>query len=218
MTWVAVAIAVGTAVVGGYEQHQVAKKQDNQLAAQLRQQYATKQKAAQRTSQLIQNQAGQTDKPQETAAAKQYQTALSANQTQAQAPLATVGAVSDAYKKAGSDAALGISNYGTQRGNLTAAIDAPGQQRQDNRKNLDDYQLDLNNLNRGQQGQDFLSSLKLNSIRANPWIGLLTSAGRAYAGAKLGSANSGSAFSGANAGGSAGFDPWSGASAGAYGG
>lgn len=195
MSWVMVAMAVGSYVVGDIEQNKVAKQQDNQVAEQLRQQYATKQKVAARTAALIQQQQGMTDKPQETAAAKQYQTALQNNQQQAVQPLQMAGNVSQAYKKAGADAAQGISTYGTNLGNLTAAIDAPTQERRDNQKNLDNYQLDVNTLNRNQQGQDFLDQMKLNSIHANPWVGLLTAAGRAYAGAKLASGN--------------GSDPWS---------
>lgn len=186
MSWVTVAITVGSAVVGMEQQKAVARKQDQQLAAQIQQQRASEQKVAQRTQQFIQGQQQQTDKPQETAAKQSYDTALAANQHTAQQPLQTVGAVSDAYKKAGSDAALGISDYGNQRAGLTAAIDAPGQQRIDNQRNIHDLGIDVNQINRNQKSQDYLDQLKLNSIHANPWLGLLTSAGGAYARARLG--------------------------------
>jgi hypothetical protein len=200
MAWVNIAIMVGTTLVGAYEQKQVAKKQDNQLAAQLRQQAASEDKAKQRTQQFIQSQQQQTDVPQKTAAAQQYQAALQANKSASTQPLATVGNVSDAYKKAGSDAALGIASYGQNLGNLTASIDAPEQQRQQNQRNIGDFGIDVNRINRRQQGQDFLDQMKLNSIHANPYVGLALTAARAYAGAKMG---------GAGAGAGGGSDPWS---------
>lgn len=206
MTWVAVAISVGTALVGAYEQKQVAKKQDNQLAAQLRQQSQAEDAAKQRTQKFIQSQQQQTDVPQKTAAAQQYQAALQANKSASTQPLANVGNVSDAYKKAGSDAALGIASYGQNLGDLTASIDAPGQQRQQNQRNIGDFGIDVNRINRRQQGQDFLDNMKLQSIHANPYIGLALTAARAYAGAKMGQAGGG------------GGDPWSGGGAGYYGG
>ena len=206
MSWVTVAVTVGSALVGAYEQKQVAKKQDNALAAQLRQQAASEEKIRQRTAQFAQQQQQQTDQPQKTAAAKQYQTALDANKGMSTQPLANVGNVSEAYKKAGSDAALGISSYGTNLGNLTASIDAPGLQRQQNQRNIADWNLGMNEINRQQKGQDFLDQMKLNSIHANPYVGLALQIARGYAGARAGAAGGGGIA-----------DPWSGGGSSGYG-
>jgi hypothetical protein len=196
MSWVAIAVTVGSAVVGAYEQHQVAKKQDNALAAQLRQQQESESRVNQRTHAMIAAQQAQTDEPQKTAAAKAYQTALQANQAQASAPLATVGNVSEAYKKAGSDAALGISNYGKQQGDLTAAIDAPGQQRRDNQRNINDFGIDVDQINRHQRNQNSQDAMAFNAIHANPYVGLLTKVAQAYAGSRAGGAGGGSSGGG----------------------
>ena len=204
ISWVTIAVTVGTALVGAYEQKQVARKQDNALAAQLRQQAASEDTAKQRTQKFIQGQQQQTDQPQKTAAAQQYQTALKANQAASTQPLANVGNVSDAYKKQAADAALGISSYGSNLGNLTASIDAPGLQRQQNQRNIADFGIDVNRINEKQKGQDYLDQMKLNSIHANPYVGLGLQIARAYAGAKMGGAGGG--------------DPWSGSSPGIYGG
>jgi hypothetical protein len=191
MSWVTIAVTVGTAIVGAYEQHQVAKKQDNQIASQLRQQAASEEKVNQRTKRFALEQQQQTDQPQKTAAAKGYQDALTANKAMANQPLANVGNVSEAYKKAGSDAALGITSYGKNLGDLTASIDAPGQQRQQNQRNINDFGIDVNQINRGQKGQDFLDSMKLNSIHANPYVSLLMNAAKSYASAKAGAGSGG---------------------------
>jgi hypothetical protein len=203
VSWVAIAVSVGTALVGAYEQRQVANRQDKQLAFQLKQQGESEQRANKRTQAFIQGQQQQTDQPQKTAAAKSYETALQQNKNMSEQGLATVGNVSDAYKKAGSDAALGIASFGKQRGDLTASIDAPGLQRQQNQRNIADFGIDVNRINKRQSGQDFLDQMKLNSIHANPWINALLAAGKGYAAGKAGSAGGGS-------------DPWSGS--GVYGG
>lgn len=186
MAWIVVAATVASAAVGAYQQHQVAKKQENSIAAQLQQQKETESKVQQRNLQMISQQQGQTDQPQKSAAAKTYQDALAANQAQATAPLATVGAVSDAYKKSGSDAALGIASYGKQQGDLTASIDAPGLQRQQNRRSIDDYGLDVNDINRRQKDANNIDAMQFNSIHANPYVGLLTNVAKAYAGSRMG--------------------------------
>lgn len=182
MTWIAVGLAVAGTALQYKNSSDVAKKQDSNLAGQLRQQAETRRQASARTQQLIQQQSQLTDKPQETAAAKSYNTALEANKAASVAPLATVGNVSDAYKKAAAEAKQGVSTYGTQRAGNIAAMEAPGQMRRDNVRNIDQYGQDLNTLWRGQRGQDFLSNLKLNGIHQNPWMNLLASGMKAYAG------------------------------------
>lgn len=200
MTWIAVGLIVASSAIQYKNQRDVANKQDRNLAAQLRQQAATRQQAAGRTQQLIQQQSQMTDKPQETAAAKQYNDALAANKAMSVAPLASSGNVSDAYKKAADNARAGVSTYGTDRANNIAAIEAPTQMRRDNVRNIDQYGQDLNTLWRNQRGQDFLSNLKLQGIHQNPWMNLLASGLKAYAGGMSGGG-------GAGIGGGSG-DPW----------
>lgn len=186
MSWVTIAVTVVSAAASMAEQQHVAKKQDKQLAEQLRQQGESERKVNARTQEFIQGQDANAQ-PQETAARKSYDAALDANQHQAAAPLATAGNVSDAYKKAGSDAALGISDYGHARAGLQAAIGAPTQQRIDNQRKINDFGIDVGQINRGQKSQDYLDTMKLNSIHANPYVSLLAGIGSAYARAKMGS-------------------------------
>jgi hypothetical protein len=217
MTWVAVGLTLAASYMQYRNQQGVAKKQDNNLAAQLRSQAATRQKVSARTQDLIQQQATQTSKPQETAAAKSYNDALTANKAMATAPLANVGNVSDAYTKAKADAQAGVSTYGTNRANNVAAIEAPTQMRRDNVRNIDQYGQDVNTAWRDQHGQDFLANLKLQGIHQNPYINMLASGMKAYAGGMGGGGAGGGStdISGNSAGGGinlsgsgGGGDPW----------
>lgn len=187
MSWIATAVMVGSAVVNMEQQKQVARKQDNQLAAQLRQQSASEDKVRGRTQQFIQQQQQDTTAPQKQQAQTQLDTALKANAAMAQAPSQSmVGNVSDAYKKASQDAALGVAQYGQNRATTIAGMEAPALNRQANVRNIANFGTDVNQINRQQRSQDYLDQMKLNSIHANPWVSMLTGIAGGLARAKMG--------------------------------
>lgn len=161
--------AVSTAATV-YNQRQTAKRQDNQLASQLRAQAQKQKEADAKTAQLVAQRANSTDADEKAGALAQYTQALQQKQAQAAQPLATVGAISDAYKQAGSDAALGIANYAGNRANLTASMDAPLLQRQNDAYDENRYKTDIGLIGRRSSGDDYLAQMKLRSIQPNPWI------------------------------------------------
>jgi len=188
--WIPLAMSALGAGANYYNQQQTAKKQDQTLAQQIRDQSAIQRQADARTGQMISQQARLTDQPQ-----LQQQTAaltgqLKANQAQSVKPLQSAGAVSQAYQNAGADAAQGISNYGNTTAGLMAGMAAPTLERQANTVNIDNYANDLGALGRKLQGQNYLDTLKFQSIRQNPWIGLLGSGLQAGAGVYSGSSGS----------------------------
>ena len=177
--------AVGTAA-SAYNTNQTAKRQDNQLAAQLRQQAAKQHEADAKTAQLIQAQAASSDADERAGSLAQYTKTLQQHQRQAVNPLQVQGAVSDAYKRAGSDAALGIANFGANQANMVSSIDAPTQQRQNDQFVMDRYKNDIDNISRFSRGDDFLADMKLRAIRRNPWIDAGASLANSYAGSSAG--------------------------------
>jgi len=181
------AIGTGASI---YNERQTAKKQDNVLAQQIRNQSATQKQANSRTSQLINDQAKQDDTVQKAQAQQKFQQQLAANAPQATAALKVPGAVSQAYQQAGANAAQGVTSYGANQGDLLSSMFAPIQQRRDNQKNLDDYGIDISNLKHNLNSDDFLSGLKLQAIRPNPWIGAASS----LAGAAAGSYGGGNSY------------------------
>ncbi|MBS1938158.1 MAG: hypothetical protein JSS84_10165, partial [Bacteroidetes bacterium] len=96
------------------------------------------------------------------------------------------GAVSNAYQQAGANAAQGITSYGNQQSDLLSSINAPGQQRANNRVNIDSYAQDLGQIARKSKGDDFLAQIRQGGIRRNPYLDLASSllggASRAYRG------------------------------------
>ena len=175
------AITAGSTLVGGYEQGQVAKKQDKTLAQEMQQQMATQKKVAGNTANLVAQEKASTAQPAQDAAQQAYNQQITANKAQTAQPLQAQGNVSDAYKKDAQDAALGVANSTNTRSGLMSAIAAPTMQRQGLQKTFDNYNISNNQLNQQQSGQNALDQLNLQAIHANPWVSLLTGVGSAYA-------------------------------------
>lgn len=161
------AVATGASV---YNSNQTAKRQDKQLASQLRSQADKQRQADARTAQLIQQQAASTDADERAGSLAKFTEQIQAHKAQAQRPLQSVGAVSDAYKQAGSDAALGMGQYAGNIASLLSSIDAPTQQRQNDALLAGRYQTDIGQLRRFSDGDDFLHQMRLRGIQRNPWI------------------------------------------------
>jgi hypothetical protein len=99
MGWVNIALLLALPSLVRTNSTRLRKKQDNQIAAQLRQQAASEEKVNQRTKQFALQQQQQTDEPQKTAASKAYDQGNDCQQGDGQSAAGNVGNVSDAYKK-----------------------------------------------------------------------------------------------------------------------
>lgn len=191
--WVAAGIAALVSAGAGYENNrQVAKKQDNTLAAQLRRQGELQQQANQKTSQLIQKTAGSDDASAKSGLLQSYLQEMQQKSAGTNAGLKQVGNVSSAFTKAANDAALGVSQYGNTRANLVSAIDAPGLQRQGEAADLMQYGTDVGGIKQQSAADEFLANIRLRGIKANPWLTALQSAAGSYAKSRGGSTGSSS--------------------------
>lgn len=190
--WVS-ASAVLLATTANYENNrQVANRQDNELANSLRQQYSLQQKQNQQTQQLIQKTAQSSPDSARTNLLDQFMTKLKADNANAVRPLAQVGNVSGAYTQAANDAAQGLSTYGADKAGLLSAIDAPGLQRQAEAANLSRFGSGMNEIKRQSAADQFLSQMRLQAIRPNPWLTAVADGARAYGMARAGSGGGGS--------------------------
>jgi len=168
--WVPLALAALSTGAGVYNQRLTSRKQDAALAAQIRNQGAKQKEADVKVGQLIGQEKALTPKPQQAAEEQAMAAVRSANAPSATAALNVPGAVSKAYEGAKGNAALGISDYGNTMGDLMARTDAPRQARLDFAKNLGDYSTGIGQISRAARGQQFLDQMRLNAIRANPWL------------------------------------------------
>lgn len=181
--WVPLVMAAVSGAATYINNRNTARRQDHELAAQLRAQGDKQREADARTAQLLTQQAQSTDAKDRTESLATYNRELAMKAPQANKLLAAPGAVSDAYQKSGSDASLGIADYGKRIADLTASIDAPQQQRmRDRREIIDPYQTDIGMIARRNAGDNFLSNLRLRNIQPNPWLSLTAGIAGAAAG------------------------------------
>ncbi|MGA0588098.1 hypothetical protein ACO2Q2_13355 [Dyella sp. KRB-257] len=191
MPYLAIGAALLSAGLGYYNQEQTASRQDRTLANSLRQQYALQHQEDAKTRQLIQQTAQSTPDAAKSDLLGKFMAQIQANGGNTTRPLGQAGAVSDAYTKAANDASLGLSNYGSTNAGLVASIDAPAVQRQAEAANLSRYGSQLNDLKRQSSVQDYLTRLRLQGIRPNPWLSAVSDGLRAYGLSKAGSYKAG---------------------------
>lgn len=184
-----------TAVAAGataYNTNRTAKKQDNALAAQLRQQGERQREADAKVGELITKTGASSSADEQKGSLDQYMNQLRSQQGNATAGLNQQGAVSDAYKQSGADAALGINEYGGKVASLMSRMDAPGLQRVNEAIEQGRIAGDIDRVKRFAGGDDYLAKLKLQGIRRNPWIDAGAAAANGYA-SSYGSGNSSAA-------------------------
>ena len=178
--WVPLAM---TALAGGaqyYNTQQTANRQDNTLAASLRQEGQLQDQANAKTSQLIQDTAKSSPTAAKTGLLDQFHQQMLANQGSSTNSLNQAGDTSAAYKKAATDAALGISQYGNTSANNIASIDAPGLQRQGEAQNMMKFGTQVGQLKQQSAADNFLAQMRLRAIRPNPWVSAASEAAGAY--------------------------------------
>jgi hypothetical protein len=189
---VELAAAAGLALLGGglnyVNQRNVAKSQDREAAAQIRQQSRRQDEADRAVTDLLAQRAVSDGASERGSISQQYLQQARAAQAAATRGLGQSGAVSDAYRTAANDAALGVSDYGQTAATLMGRIDAPQQRRTREALEEGDLQTRLGLIGRQSQADDFLSRLRLQSVQQNPW---LSAAAQAANGAASGIAMNG---------------------------
>jgi hypothetical protein len=183
-----VALAVGTGAQV-YNTNRTARKQDETLAAGIRQQAGEQRRADQRVSEAIGaiEQSSPADAIRE--ARQGYQTAIQGTEGMARAGQAISG-LSDEYDAASRDASRTASGNVSNIADLLSRIDAPLMQRQNEGFIASDLSTDLGVIRRKAQGQDQLARLRASQIRNNPWIDAFAGAVQGY-GSTLGGGTAG---------------------------
>lgn len=192
--WTAAAIAALAAGIQYQNTVTTAKKQDNSLASELRQQGLLQQQAQKQTGDLIQKTAASNDTGAKASVLDQFLSQMQTKQQQGgtKAGLNQVGAVSGAYAKAANDAASGISTYGDQEAGLLSSIDAPSIQRQNEAADLSRYGSGIGAIKQQSSALNFLEQMKLKGIAPNPWLTAASTALNSYASSTAGGGSYGS--------------------------
>lgn len=199
MSWIATAIVLIGTAAQQYSQRDAEKRGDKRVAQQIRTQAANQERADYAVNQLLARRATDDGSAERASTERALLDQSQAAQLAASRGLNQAGAVSDAYRTASNNAALGISDYGQRAANLMARIDAPQQLRRRESLQSGNLAAQLGLIGREAASDDFLAQLQLQGIRPDPW---LTAAGQIAQGVGRGMA--GRAGSAASTAGSAG--------------
>ena len=183
MSWIGVGLALGGAALGWWNQDQVAKKQDRQAAASITNQAAKQRKADSQLADLVKNLSASNQQDEAAAQNQNYLDTLRMG-SQASGINQGPGNFSQAYRDDAASNVIDLEAFGRDRAGLMSRIDAPGLQRVNEGILFDNAAVDLGMIQRDAAGQNYLDTLKLNSIRANPWIDALSTGMSACAGAR----------------------------------
>lgn len=183
MTWVAVA-TVAAYVVNRYNTTNTARKQDNALAAKERMDMFNQSLSNQNVRDLVNKTAKSTPQAAKAKDLNSFLDTIRQHYALTNSASAPHGNVSGAYDQAAKDAAAGVSQYADTRAGNMAGMMAPIQQRQQEAANRSDTAMALSSLARKAKMQDFLANMKIAAIKRNPWLDLLSTGLKAYAGAK----------------------------------
>lgn len=200
MTWVAVGIALAAAAASAYNTQRTARRQDQQIAAGIREKSKVQRRADQKIQEELDRLQQSTPQAEQQGAVQQYRDALRGTQQNAQAGQALSG-LSAEYDAATGAAQQRTGGYLSEVIDSLSRVDAAGLQRQREGISAGNLGTDLRVLGREGEGIDFLANMRARGVRRNPYIDALAAGLNAYAGG-VGGASSGAA-SASNAGGTA---------------
>ena len=173
--------AVVAAGASYYNTRQVAKKQDQALAAGIREKAKRQQKADQQITETIDKIGGSSADAERQSALKQYGDALRGTEANAQAGQALAG-LSAEYDAATTANQTKKDQYLASLTDTLSKMDAPGMQRMKEGFLAGNLGQNLSIIGREAEGIDYLARMKASNVRRNPWIDAVAAGLNAYAG------------------------------------
>lgn len=180
MSWVATAFAVAAALGTAYNTDQTAKRQDQNAARGIQNQAKVQQDANRRILQTVSDAKKSTSDDERRKANENYLQTVRAKLGSANQGLAARGISKQFDELAGGEAAAN-DDFGQVLSGLMARMDAPLQQRRNESASYGNLGMDLTRLGSNSSAEDFLTRLRQQSIRRDPWIDFAASAANGYA-------------------------------------
>lgn len=200
-TAIMLALAAAGAAASYQNTKNTAKRTDNALANQIENQASKGREADKRIRESIDKQAGSNPEDAKNKALQQYTAQLHAAGPNATAGLGPMAGASDRFNQEAADASLGVKDYGLEQAGLSARLDAPRTQRDQEGFDRQRANNDLGQIERMARMRDFLDGLKVNKA------GQRNAGLDAFAGFASGASSAVGAGGGAGAGTATGVDP-----------
>lgn len=161
--------AAGSAGLGYVNTRNTARKQDNELAASIRQQGVNQRKADAKVNEQVDKLEGSRSADEKAKRMAEYFTTLTRGRKNIEAGLG--GAEGGQAFQAAAEGARGdVGDYAGESAGLMAGIDAAGLQRMGEGFDFGRLGTDIDLVRRQSAGDQFLSDLRLRGIRRNPWM------------------------------------------------
>ena len=174
--WVPLVLSAAGAGLSEYNQRKTAKKQDADIAAGIRKNAETQQKANAKVNENLNFIEESKAKPFKDTLQGQFLQRINQEKRAGLAGFDQVGNVSDAYKSGVSSAKTGAIDYGRLVSDLLSGVDAAGNQRQAEVARSGDLSMDLSKFGRDISQDEYLARLRAARHRDNPWLSIASSA------------------------------------------
>lgn len=173
-TAIALALAAAAAGTQYYNTQKTAQRQDRAAASAIRSQGAKQREADAKVAEQVEQMKGSTAEASRRKSLQSYVDTLRSRKQRSEAGLdPTIG--SSRFLADAAQAAQTVGDYGTQRADLLAKVDAPGMQRRDEGFAQGRLATDLGLIGRESSGQAYLDRLRMESIKRNAGLDALAS-------------------------------------------
>ena len=169
-------LGAGGGLVSAYGANQQARQQDKIAAQGIRNQAARQREADALVNQTIRQQQQSGPEGYQRSALDEYMQQLQRTAGAATQGLNPAGAVSNRFADAATAAAGDIGDYGTNRAGILSRIEAPMRQRDAEGISFGRLNSDLNPIRMGSQSDEYLNRLRMQNVRQNPWMGVISGA------------------------------------------
>lgn len=195
MSWVAVGVAVASAAVQQYNQHQTAKKADKIAAQGIAEQAKLQREANTKLNDQLDVLETSTPEEEYQSRSGQIRDQLRRKQAIGLAGIQNTGG-GDAVTTMAEAGRGKAVDYGDFINAAVSGMDAPKLQRQGENFMFADTNSALNIVRRNSAQEDFMTRLRMNGVRQNPWLSMLSAGLSAYAGGAAGGFGGGKTMAG----------------------
>lgn len=184
--WVPYVVAALAAGGSAANAEHTARKQDQAASAGIRAQSVKQRQADQRVSEELDTVENSNAETARATSQEQFMDQLRRTRAQADGSIPAIAGASDRYAQDVTANSAGSDAQASRIADLMSRINAPSLQRQQESQGFGRLATDIGQIGRASAGEDFLTQLRVRSIRNNPWVDALASTGSAYAGGMAG--------------------------------